>query len=315
MNDIIPVDSKLPVLPEDNPAVVYIASLQSESSRRVMRHALNTIAAITSDNTLELMTYPWAGLRYKHTIAIKTLLAEKYAPATVNRMLSALRRTLQEAWRLGYMSAEDYHRAVDFDGLQNEKLPTGRYVSQDEVKTMLDSCLRDSTARGIRDAAIIGVLYAGLRRAEVARLKREHYTRDTGRLVVKESKHHKDRVVFLDDGAIAALDDWLSIRGEQPGPLFTGTNQRGDIQLSGITSQTVYNVVDQRQKEAGILEPLTPHDFRRSAVSDLLDQGVDIATVANLMGHKNTDTTKRYDRRGEQTMQKAVKTRRLPYKE
>ena len=56
---------------------------------------------------------PWGRLRYAHTQAVRTHLAATYAPATANRMLAALRGVLREAWRLGQMSGEDFHRAVD----------------------------------------------------------------------------------------------------------------------------------------------------------------------------------------------------------
>ena len=316
MSNIIPTRNLPAQRASTNPALVYLSSLRSANSRRVMHHALAVIADAATNGRCTVETMPWHELRYEHTRAIATLLSEMdYAPATVNRMLAALRRTLQEAWRLGLMSAEDYQRAADLSNIEQVRLPAGRYVSTEEVRAMIAACQRDNTARGVRDAAVIGVLYAGLRRSEIARLQRQHYTPDTGRVEVRAGKHNTDRALYLVDGARLALSDWLAFRGDAPGPLFRATTQRGDVLPSGITAQTVYNIADRRQREAGIVEPLTPHDFRRSAVSDLLGSGVDIATVARMMGHKSTDTTSRYDRRGEEAVQKAVNKRRLPYKE
>jgi len=82
----------------ENPARVYIASLESAASRRAVTRALTVIVEIAApDATLD--TFPWAMLRYQHTQAIRARLAEQYDAATVNLSLSALRQTLKNAGR------------------------------------------------------------------------------------------------------------------------------------------------------------------------------------------------------------------------
>jgi len=82
----------------------------------------------------------WAALRYQHTAAVRARPAADCSVATANRLLSALRGVLREAWRLGYMSAEDYQRAIDIANIKGEAIPAGRELSQDELMALVQTC-------------------------------------------------------------------------------------------------------------------------------------------------------------------------------
>src|SRR5207244_2048388 len=99
---------RTPAPADQQPAMVYLARL-SHGSRRTMSASLHLIAGLLTSNRCDRLTLQWGALRYQHTAALRTLLAELYAPATANKMLAALRGVLQEAWRLGQMGAEEYH--------------------------------------------------------------------------------------------------------------------------------------------------------------------------------------------------------------
>ena len=113
-------------------------------------------------------------------------------------------------------------------------------------------------------------------------------------------KGNKERLVYLDNGAAMALRDWLALRGAQPGALFSRGLKGGRVRPGEpMTAQAIHDVIVRRAQQAGVAH-VSPHDLRRSFVSDMLDAGVDIATVAAMAGHASVNTTARYDRRGEQ---------------
>ena len=304
MNDLAPASDRRDLILFDqapldrNPAAVYLASLR-ESGRRTQRTALDTIAGILTNGAAEALSCNWSAVRYQHAAAIRTKLAETYAPATVNKMLSALRRVLKEAWKLGYMSAEDYHRAASVGNVTGETLPADRELSRGEITGLMQACSQDPGPAGIRDAAIIALLYsAGLRRAEVVALDVEDYDPNTGQLVVK-GKRNKERFAYPTGGASDAMADWMIIRGADPGPLLWPINKGGQMRNARLTTQAIYNMLVKRAQQAGI-KKFSPHDLRRTFVSDLLDAGADIATVSKVAGHAKMQTTVRYDRRPEE---------------
>lgn len=323
-----------------NAAAVYLASLPAETGRRTQAQALRVIArALGAD--LEHLN--WGALRYQHTAAIRARLAQAYAPATVNKMLSALRQTLKQAWLLGQMTAEEYSRAIVLEPVTGETHLAGRELSTAEILALMTTCQTDSnTNAGTRDAAITGLMYAaGLRRDEVVKLNVENYDPVTGKLVVT-GKRNKQRTAYITNGAADALNDWLTLRGPKPGPLFVEVNKGGKILIEqesmvvkpfrkirgvdvpnkkagqtiyrggAITSQAIYNMLAKRAREAGI-KNFSPHDVRRTFISHLLEAGADIATVSKMAGHANIQTTARYDSRPEEAKRKAAELLHVPY--
>lgn len=308
-SDLIPAD---PQRVDRNPALVYLAGLNTERSRATQRQALGTIADLLTGES-DLLAVKWGALRFQHTAAIRAALVDRYAPATANRLLSALRGTLKAAWRLGLVGAEDYHRARDVENVTGQTVPAGRELSAGELQALMQACEDDATPAGARDAAIIAMMYAaGLRRAEVVALDLADYNQETGALKVR-GKRRKERLAYLVNGAARAMTDWLAIRGDDPGALLHPINKGGNIQRRRLTNQAIYSLLAKRGDQAGV-KNFSPHDMRRTFVSDLLDAGADIATVAKLAGHANVQTTARYDRRPESAKQKAAGLLHVPYR-
>jgi len=293
------------------PATVYLARL-APTGRRVQASALRSIADLVSGGTADARSLPWGQLRYVHTQAIRAELARRYAPTTANRFLAALRGVLREAWRLGQLSGEDLARAVDLPPVRGQRLPPGRAVTAGELSSLFAACGPDVS--GVRDAALIAVLYgAGLRRCEAVALQRADLDPDAARLTVRAGKGNKDRQTYLPAGAVAALRDWLAVRGDDDGALFQPVRRGGHrVPGRGLTGQAVRDILRRRATAAGVAA-FGPHDLRRSMVGDLLDRGADIAVVARLCGHASPTTTARYDRRPEAAKQRAAELLHVPY--
>jgi integrase/recombinase XerD len=112
------------------------------------------MAKMTSNGAESLASFRWPELRYQHTAAIRSALAKRYKPTTANKMLAALRGILKECQKLGWMSAEDFQRAVDIPIIKATTLLRGRALSSSEITALQCACSGDATAAGIRDAAI-----------------------------------------------------------------------------------------------------------------------------------------------------------------
>lgn len=290
---------------DNNAALVYLASLGSEHSRRAMAAALDRLAALAGYPDAE--SCPWWQMRAQHTAALRArLVAEGLAPATINQALAALRGVLKACWRLGQLSSDDYQRAIDVNGVKRVKAEqaAGRAVSYGEIMA-LAAATADGSPAGTRDAAILAVAYAcGLRREEMASLRIADYNPATGQIMVT-GKGRKEREVYIDNGGKRALDTWLALRGAEGEHVFVAIRRGGHITTQGMTAQAIYNVVIARCAAANVADA-TPHDFRRTFVSEMLDAGVDLATVATLAGHSNPATTQGYDRRGSRARQAAA---------
>jgi integrase/recombinase XerD len=309
------------------PLAVYLARLTSPESRRAMAASLELLAELLADGQPADRTerarrrragqvlaaaVPWHELRYGHTQALRSWLAEHCSPAAANRHLAALRGVLREAWRLGLMNGEDLARAVDLANVPGHSLPAGRYVEDGEVRRLVATCLADDSPGGRRDAAVLAVLFVGgLRRAEAVALDIEDYDASTGHLTVT-GKGRRQRRSALPVGGRRALAAWLEVRGTDEGPLFYPVDKAGRVTQRRLTTQAIYALVDRRARKAGVGH-LSPHDGRRTFASDLFDAGVDAVQVQGLMGHASLLTTGGYDRRPELARLAAVERLHFPY--
>jgi integrase len=245
-----------------------------------------------------------------------SVVADGYAPATAIRDASAVRVMMEDCHKEGLISREEYERARDYTAKtpkekQRRRRP-GHYLSPEQLATILET-----TARGpgqpntrVRNIALVTILAgSGIRGEEVTGVD----VRDIdlpGRRIWVLGKGGRD--VWLPPGAVGALRAWLEIRGHGPGPLFVPLSRTGRPmpEHGALSKFQVWKVVRACAAAAG-LEGITPHDLRRYLVSNLLDK-FDLVLVADIAGHRKTQTTSLYDRRPDERKRDAVATVPLP---
>ncbi len=240
-----------------------LATLDSSRSRVTVEERLRAVARIMQVPYEQVV---WHALRAHHVEWIRQALTERgVAPSTVNVTLSALKGIARRARNLNLMTSEEYDRVRDVRGAKGERQPAGRSATAGEIEALVRACLRDRTPAGVRDVAMLGVLYiGGIRRAELAGLQLSDYTSNPPTLKVR-GKGNKHRAVPLTGAAAAAVDDWLKIRGDFPGALFVPLSQRGEIAGPSMTGRAISKMLLKRVGQAGV-EHLSPHDMRRTFV-------------------------------------------------
>ena len=163
-----------------------------------------------------------------------------------------------------------------------------------------------------KDAALLALGFGGgLRRRELCEVRREDLARgETWELRV-HGKGRKWRVVYLANGCAAALDAWLSVRSEDPGPLLYRVGKGGVVDPSPLSPAAINKRLVHLGALAGVR--LSPHDMRRYYGTQLLAHGSDLAVASRCLGHSSPATTMRYDLRGLDEQRMAAATVTVPY--
>jgi integrase len=210
------------------------------------------------------------------------------------------------------MDVDTYSRAVAVENVRAKVQPKGEAVGQEELAALFKVCAEDPSPAGRRDAAMFAVLYGGgLRRAELCGLDLADFDPDDCSLTVRAGTGRRDRTVYVPETVCEHVQAWVEIREEEPGPLFCPVRMTGEVPISWLRGETLWYILKRRQRQAG-LEGMTPHGFRRAYVSGMLENGVDLLTVQELVGHANAVTTARYDRRGDDGLRRAVTQFQIP---
>jgi site-specific recombinase XerD len=275
---------------------------------------LLTQSALVLGHTGKTDDYDWHALNFEKVHQVRTSLIDTgYSVNTVNLAIAALRGVTKTAFNLGKMSADDMLRINAIRSLKGRTSSrNGRCLSKDELRQLIDTCADLPTAsKQLRDKAILLVgAGAGLRCAEICALQLEDINIKEEKLVVEEGKGRKQRQIYLAPKVLNALNDWTLHRGCQPGPLFSSIKSNGALTDSPLTASGLTYTLKSLQERANT-SPFSPHDLRRTFITHMLEQGVDLNTVRQLAGHSDVSTTVRYDKRDEARQKLAAQSFKL----
>lgn len=221
----------------------------------------------------------------------------KLSPASINRIDSTLRTFF------GHMQRE---RGLANPTLEIETSKSRRRLpkalSVENVLSLIESAFHEGDPITLRDQAMIELLYgSGARVSELIGINLSDITKtqsddDQITTVKLHGKGGKERIVPLGSFATKAIDDYrIRIR-----PLLASKNGVNNSALflntrgGRITRQSAWNIVLKAAQRAGISEKVSPHVFRHSYATHLLDGGADIRVVQELLGHASVTTTQIY---------------------
>lgn len=261
-------------------------------------------------------TRPGAGatltefIQYASTDAVRQYLThlgvEQYSAATMARKIATLRSFYKWAERRGVAAANPM--TAIRTPRQAKRLP--KAITIEQVETLL-AAPGDADVLGRRDRAMLETLYStGIRVSELVGLNFQDLDLPGEALRVR-GKGKKERIVPLGSHAIGAVNRYLDLLREDPkftavargahpqSPLFV--NKHG----GRLSSRSVRRKLDKYLKMAGLDPTISPHTLRHSFATHLLDNGADLRSVQELLGHQSLSTTQVYTHLSTQRMQDA----------
>ncbi|MBM3206432.1 MAG: hypothetical protein FJZ43_02335 [Candidatus Staskawiczbacteria bacterium] len=213
--------------------------------------------------------------------------------STQNYYLIALRAFL------GYFVAKDV-QSLPPDKIALSKANKGektvKFLTLEQIERLLTSA-QPKDATGIRNRAILETFFStGLRIAELCSLNIEQFAnlkdkQDLELGIIGKGGH--PRTIYFSDRSLEWIKKYISIRNSKDKSLFINFRDK-DGTGTRLTPRSVERIVKQHAILAGIPTFTTPHTLRHSYATDLMNQGVDLRTVQEFLGHKNIATTQIY---------------------
>ena len=225
---------------------------------------------------------------------------DKLSKRSQSRLLSSLRSFFD------WLVLEGDRKVNPCDAVDSPKL--GRYLpevlSVEEVTAIIDS-VDTSKWNGVRDKAILEVLYGcGLRVSEAVGLRISHVYLDEG-FVRVVGKGDKERIVPMGEVAVEAVRKYLDVRPEPAAPQFDDImflNRFG----KSVSRVSMFNMVKRQAMAAGVSKEISPHTFRHSFATHLIENGADLRVVQEMLGHESILTTEIYTHIDSSTWQRAI---------
>lgn len=288
-----------PLLPTIKLYVRYLRLERNLSPNTIeaYRNDLAHLEAFMMRNNLKLENVT---LEQLHTFAA-SLHEYGITPRSQARVLSGVRSFFRFLVLDGVVES-DPTELLEWPSLP-EHLPV--VLTLEEINRIEDS-IDLSKAEGARNRAIIEVLFScGLRVSELVNMKlSDLYLED--RVLLVRGKGNKERLVPVSNKAIADLKRWFFDRNLmkiKPGEDdYVFLNRRG----AHLTRTMILIMVKRQAEEAGIKKTISPHTFRHSFATALLQGGADLRSIQAMLGHEKIDTTLVYTHISNEQLRKAI---------
>jgi integrase/recombinase XerC len=220
---------------------------------------------------------------------LRALYLQGVGHTTMTRKLSSLRSFLQFLQQQGHVTDNVAQRL----SLPKVRRPLPHVLPIDQVFTLLDSPETPPAPRRLRDHALLELFYAtGIRVSELVALDLRDVDFDANTLRV-QGKGKRERLAFFGNTAAQALAAYLEVRRTLKPPetetaLFL--NYRG----SRLSTRGVHLVVKHHCRRLGLSAKASPHTLRHAFATHLLDNGADLRSIQELLGHRSLSTTQKY---------------------
>ncbi|HVN63123.1 MAG TPA: tyrosine-type recombinase/integrase [Candidatus Binataceae bacterium] len=230
-----------------------------------------------------------------HIRAFLAELMKSKSRATVQRRLSAIKAFFRfRETATGQLSPARTIRSPKSE----RRLP--RLLGEDDTRRLIEADSEKPSSAVLRDRAIFETLYSsGLRVSELVGLNWRDIDEELGLVTVRHGKGNKDRVAPIGEPALDALRAWRSAMptlrlrsGQAPSPLDGPVivNLRG----GRMTTRAVEQILARRIQSAGLASSITPHGLRHCFATHMLNNGADLRSIQEMLGHASLATTQRY---------------------
>lgn len=287
------------------PYALYLSRL-APNSRRSIESQMRSIGRLMDwpDAVIDIRL---SSVDYQQAMQIRALLIhEQWSARSINRAMTAIKNIVKVA---ALMGKADMQQVAHISSIANMKhgAHQGNPLTVKQVNELFERLAKPKGAYGLRTLAIFALfLGTGLRRSELAALSMADYDRLNSTITVVAGKGNKSRVLFLPNWVEQHISAWLKLRSRQEGWLICKCYISGKLDVTQpVSSDTLYRLVKDKLIDIGI-SGASPHDLRRTFITRLLEQSVDINTVRQMAGHADISTTTIYDKRGDAFMREAA---------
>jgi len=238
---------------------------------------------------------------------LEHLSEKEYSPATMARKIATLRSFYKWALRTGLTSTNPM--TLIRTPRQSKRLP--KAITIEQIERLL-SAPSDSDVLGRRDRAMLETLYStGIRVSELVSLEVSDLELTSGAMKVR-GKGKKERLVPLGAHAVGAIQAYVEMAENDPHFQATWSDENAKTKplflnkhAQRLSSRSVRRKLDKYLREVGLDPSISPHTLRHSFATHLLDNGADLRSVQELLGHQSLSTTQVYTHLSTQRLRSA----------